>query len=403
MTVPSRSRFNHRTVAAVLAISFWFGVTVNVSVHQSSSVDLASNSRNHPSTLATTTTNSGDSTHLSKSNVVVSNTNSTSCHDKEPLLRILQDAGIPNASDHCADLPTWKQVVDFYGPEPVVDGLETSCDAYRTMIVTANNNKNKNNNSTTVVVPPLPRVAGLFNTGTNALAKLLQRNLLKVEELHYFYYDVPWGKHVPYHKRWNVTLPKHNPTPKSLVLPVVLIRDPYWWMQSMCKTAYGVKWKHSEKHCPNLTPDKDTDNNNNNSVPVVTKYSFGRKDPVRFQWHHDSLVHLWNDYYEEYYFAIQQQQQPRLMVRFEDMLFHGPRLLETLAACLQLPPPSQTFEYVAETSKQHGSGTNLLAAMARYGSSSAAGRTRGMNRRDLDYARQHLSGVLLQRFRYPIA
>ena len=442
-------RYYCRTVAAALAILVWFAVTLHISIQSSSS---SSSSFSASQTMAISSM--VDSFSATSSDDFMKRNSSTtfdgimrssaaaaaaaaaddddddpssSCHGKEPLLQILQDAGVPNAADHCPELPTWKQIVDLYGPELVVvddDGLESSCTTYRNMIFNyynGNHQNNSNNNNTTTINSTsvvLPRIAGLFNTGTNALAKLLQRNLQTIEQSHYFYYDVPWGKHVPYHKRWNVTLPKHNPTPKSLVLPIVLIRDPYWWMQSMCQTSYGVKWKHTKKHCPNLTPDDgddDDDDNNNNatgkhnnnnynkSVPVVTKYSTGRgKNPVRFQWHHESLVHLWNDFYEEYYYlSLQQhQQQPRIVVRFEDMLFHGPRLLEKLATCLQLP--IRKFEYITETSKQHhGSGTTLLSALVRYGSTQ--GRTKGMNQRDLEYARQHLNGDLLQRFHYRLA
>lgn len=53
-------------------------------------------------------------------------------------------------------------------------------------------------------------------------------------------YNLHWGKHVPPRTRW---IEKYDPDGIDAVLPVVLIRDPLYWMQSMCKTGYNAEWK----------------------------------------------------------------------------------------------------------------------------------------------------------------
>ena len=75
------------------------------------------------------------------------------CNGKQSLLAILQRAGKTDLSPAtCRELPLWSEVVDLYGNEPIIFGLET-CQQYRD-IVALNGSE------------PDPRVAGMFNTGT---------------------------------------------------------------------------------------------------------------------------------------------------------------------------------------------------------------------------------------------
>jgi hypothetical protein len=144
------------------------------------------------------------------------------CKGKTELLTILKAAGMKNIStDTCARLPRWKDVARFYGAEPIVYGLDT-CERYRALLSAEANNG--------TAVEPMVRVAGLYNTGTNALGHLLSYN---VKDLgHHQNYDVPWNKHAPPEFKWEKTNLNNNES-KAHVLPVVLIREPFWWMQSM--------------------------------------------------------------------------------------------------------------------------------------------------------------------------
>ena len=158
------------------------------------------------------------------------------CQGKEPLLEILHTSiqRIRVTREICERLPHPADIEALYGSKPVVHGMETCAD-YRSMIHQAQLQHNA----------PMVRVAGLYHTGTNALIQSLHRNLqqnLSVWnasiQTHYQdhlweLFNVPWSKHMPVQFRWNVTAPSDAGINKTLILPVVLVRDPYWWMMSM--------------------------------------------------------------------------------------------------------------------------------------------------------------------------
>ena len=100
-------------------------------------------------------------------------------------------------------------------------------------------------------------------------------------------------------RRLNNTAAHDGKVNKTNVLPVVLIRDPYTWMQSLCRHPYAARWKHGREHCPNLV------NKDNQAVQVSIGYPGSAA-----VW--DSLVHLWNDWYNQYLTA----DYPRLIVRY---------------------------------------------------------------------------------------
>ena len=115
--------------------------------------------------------------------------------------------------------------------------------------------------------------------------------------------------------------------PYTNSLPLVAIREPYMWLQSMCRHAYTSRWPHTKKHCPNLiaTADEiedlpelrakylnDNEKDSSHLVPVRVKY----QDTV---YHHKTLAHFWSEWYQQYIDA----DFPRIIVRFEDLLFYG--------------------------------------------------------------------------------
>jgi hypothetical protein len=110
---------------------------------------------------------------------------SKACNGKAELLKILKDAGMKNtsSSDVCRKLPRWKEVTRFYGEEPIVHGLDT-CERYRALLSAEANNG--------TAVEPMVRVAGLFNTGTNAFCHLLNYNVKNLGN--HEDWEVPWQK-----------------------------------------------------------------------------------------------------------------------------------------------------------------------------------------------------------------
>ena len=112
-----------------------------------------------------------------------------------------------------------------------------------------------------------PAVAGLFNTGTNFLMKLLRLNCdfpdacpaqphIKVDKdnpyeaeirimaemqlarrnnCSPFLLQVPWGKHNPVDWRGQHAAQGLEGVDVDGVLPVVVVKDPFTWMRSMCR------------------------------------------------------------------------------------------------------------------------------------------------------------------------
>jgi hypothetical protein len=82
-------------------------------------------------------------------------------------------------------------------------------------------------------------------------------------------------------------------------------------------------------------------------VPVDIKFDKASK----FHW--ESLVDLWNDWYRQYLEA----DYPRLIVRFEDLLFQAPAVMQQISECMGVDFNEETFKYQTKSAKGHGSHT----------------------------------------------
>jgi hypothetical protein len=326
-----------------------------------------------------------------------------------PLIQNLIDAGmsLANTTALASKLPSWGEVVDRFGPAPRILGLET-CQAF--------NDK----------VPKRQRMlapAGTFNTGTNLLAQLLELNC-KIEtgrpRKTGMEWQVNWGKHQPPRFRFDNQV--HGNIHNEYMMPVVMVRDPYGWMQGMCKTRYSAHWFHvSQAHCPNLIPNHVEyewfgktknflrkfyggdpwliDNVNNKAnftlessvVPLWVRYKTQNMN-------HDSLVHMWKDWNQEYYDATF----PRLMVRLEDLVYHPRAVLTQMCHCVE-GILSENFTLPEKSAKQgsdnvHGKvKTGLLDAMIMH---AQGNRTHGMTLDDLQFAREVLDQSIMKEFGY---
>jgi hypothetical protein len=224
------------------------------------------------------------------------------------ILNLLHEAGVELNAETYARLPQWSEVTALYGSKPVFVGLE-SCKRFQSMGIAADH---------------FVSVAGTFNTGTNALSENLIANCHMPKRIKKYgarnrgvRWQVNWGKHTPVgdeqfrqgHRTYNTTDPS---LATDNIFPGVAIRDPYKWMQSMCRHEYGARWRHDKsRHCPNLVPN----NEDRAAFPVLRPLNV-TSVPVRvvyaeFERHHASLAHFWNDWYQEYVNATF----PRLLVR----------------------------------------------------------------------------------------
>jgi hypothetical protein len=335
---------------------------------------------------------------------------------KEQIISILKEAGVNNLDDATIELlPTWQAVVDIYGSEPKVFGLET-CATFQSTIPPAES----------FLAP-----AGAFNSGTNLLAELLVANChLPARQRKYgmknmgVRWQVNWGKHQSPKWRLNHDVTEDNVVPNENILPVVTIRDPYLWMQSMCRHRYAAHWFHPPGHCPNLVANevdyeflkyaesgaytdmeeyhhKDAwlmDNVLNMAnftsdqaiVPLYVKYN-------RETTNHLSLAHLWSDWYHEY----TNGDFPKLIIRFEDLLFFGKEVTEKACKCAggEMYP---RFRHIGNSAKKgtiHGDDkTSLVDALIRYGQRQNV--TRGMTTDDIEYAKTAFADDLMKFFAY---
>uniref|UniRef100_A0A7S1Y062 Sulfotransferase domain-containing protein n=1 Tax=Grammatophora oceanica TaxID=210454 RepID=A0A7S1Y062_9STRA len=188
-------------------------------------------------------------------------------------------------------------------------------------------------------------------------------------------------------------------------LPIVVIRNPYLWMERMCVQPYAAKFHHNaELHCPNLVPTQEDYEHvfsfREPHVPVRIKFEKGKEARV---W--DSLVHLWSDWYQQY---LSETSYPRLIVRLEDLTFRPKATLQKICTCA-----GGTFEggphqfYYVKGSAKWGPGhanqyTSWVGTMEQYKEHhrSIGHQRHGMTTEDFGYAREHLDEQLMELFRY---
>ena len=335
--------------------------------------------------------------------------------DRGPILEILTQAGLHIDDEDDLDqetidlLPTWTQIKNNYGSKPIIRGLER-CEEFRDL------------------VEPTTRyfgIAGTFNTGTNLIADLMKFNCEITERMEVYgiesrgvRWQVPWGKHMmARYRSSNHTTFTDKDVPKEHTLPLVAIRDPYSWMQSMCRHKYAANWPHDKMHCPNLIATKEDIKKSPMLQKMYNHHFREDKDveklvPIKINYskvlslNHSSFGHWYSEWYNDYLKA----DFPRLMVRFEDLLFFGKDVTRAVCKCGGGIPRkdngrSGDFTHVAESAKKgktaHGSmkeRTNLVGALIKYGSGEH--RTDSMTKDDLIAARRHFDPQLMEAFGY---
>jgi len=314
--------------------------------------------------------------------------------DQKEILRVLEQAGVTVDDATLATLPKWSAITSMYGPKPIIYGLDT-CERFRSSF-----------NLEERFIGP----AGIFNTGTNLLAELLKANCEipgaapehpRENRAPGMRFQVPWGKHNPVNtfRLHNVALSEGTQRiDQTAVLPVVTTKDPYGWFGSMCRHQYAARWPH-RGHCPNLVLD-DTergmggkDNGIDGGVPITVGYGPTQRNMS----HYDSLAGLWNEWYGDYFDIAEY---PRLIVRFEDVMISPKEVVTKVCECAGGIIKGE-FKMVADAAKKgaaHKGSSGLVSALTRYGDPKK--RVEGMEKADLDYARQHLRGDLMEAFGY---
>lgn len=198
---------------------------------------------------------------------------------------------------------------------------------------------------------------------------------------------------------------------------------------------YDAEWMLvPHRHCPNLvsipkdwdTPIRKRPSNDTMQTYKVTVHHTHQKSPQQRDSiaddEYDSLADMWSEYYNGYYHA----DFPRLIIRFEDMLFHRDYVMSQIAKCISSPEESsllhdrthssiyssaihapsshaRQWKYRIRNVKDHDEGHSsssfrLVSAVIQYGTS--RGRYAGMADEDLRYAAKALDATLMKKLHY---
>lgn len=210
---------------------------------------------------------------------------------REKILTLLAEAGAKDlTAAQIEKLPTWQQFVDLYDDEVVIVGKDR-CSSFVESV----------GGPQEVIVG----IAGLFNTGTNLLQHHLHKNV-KAKSA----WQVPWGKHRLADVKWEHTAEHMDHIDKHKVFPIVVVRDPYSWLQSMCSHPYSAVWRHGAHHCPNLVPnDGDRQHFKGLHETFALTIKFSKEVHVPF----DNLIDTWNAWYRQYL----ESAEPRLISKLD--------------------------------------------------------------------------------------
>lgn len=162
-------------------------------------------------------------------------------------------------------------------------------------------------------------VSGMFNSGTNVLASLLEENCMFEEVEGEALWQVPWGKHSRATRRDIQTVPNLIQYNKTRVLPAIVVRNPFEVLDSNCRNSYSIHFPDDvDSVCPHMVHPKTGD-----LLPIeVGKYKPGTKYP--------SVIHYWNTWYREYF---REFTHPRLIIRLEDLIVYPRETVRSICEC----------------------------------------------------------------------
>ncbi len=368
--------------------------------------------------------------------------------EKEKIVTILSKSGVRLTPNMIDSLPSVINFNTMYESEQIksIYGLDT-CASFREKI------------------SPVDRIvgpAGLYNTGTNLMYKLLSKHCIFQERADLYdkdatkmkenmndnvdhqeedakfihnkrtgiFDDIPWGKHSPvqwkddFYRPEELRINEIFPRVKNEnVFPIVMVKDLYTWTGSMCRNPYGAKWLPSSYSCLNLDEEYDKFNSNShhgktNNIRLRKRSSMSRmkfavpeKKKIRNKggvtvdyqggktMKYASLVDMWNNYYNDYLNATF----PRLIVRYEDVLLHSNEIIPEICECIggTIHNNEKGINLIRESAKDEGifgKTSNLVDSLIRYGDVEL--RTAHLSHGDMLFAKDHVNMDLMKQFHY---
>ncbi|KAH8070947.1 hypothetical protein JL720_11561 [Aureococcus anophagefferens] len=179
-----------------------------------------------------------------------------------------------------------------------------------------------------------------------------------------------------------------GPGGRREILPVVVVKDPLTWMKSMCRMPYAASFRRGHAQCcPSpVAKTKTTVNFQQKGFP-----------PSVFS----SLPDFWSRWNRLYYDA----EFPRLMVRYEDLLWRGEATTRRVCECVggAMRATFDPIDQAAKSGFSHGTGAVSGRADARSKYANESRRYEFLDDADLAYASSELDAELLRRFGYEVS
>lgn len=194
-------------------------------------------------------------------------------------------------------------------------------------------------------------------------------------------------------------------------LPIVIIKDPITWFASMCRHGYEARWWRTPQHCPNLVPNKYDKRGGYKKIgqgEIAARVKFatpyiGKQpmpDPKNKTFvNYTSMIDLWNTWYSDWHDV----EFPRLMIRFEDLLFHAEETITKVCECGG-GKMQKKFYYMEDSAKGstgvHSGSAGFLASLVNYGNSTLRMKDIMKWEKDADYFNEHVDKELMELFSY---
>ena len=216
--------------------------------------------------------------------------------------------------------------------------------------------------------------------------------------------QVPWGKHNPSNYRL-IHYAKHSAgIVGENVFPVVVIKYPFTWMHSICRHWYALNFSH--ENCPTLLFEKrgETFNMtefNGDEEMLMSELKNQRHNQASIGFpknrsKYDDMLDFWNTWYSDYI----NEPFPKIVIRFEDLLFRQEEIISSICACAD-GKMSKQFKYVDKSAKSggaHGGSHGRDEALARYGSEKL--RNENFSELDKAYIDRFADKKLMDMFHY---
>ena len=205
------------------------------------------------------------------------------------------------------------------------------------------------------------RIHGLQNSGTNLLTQYLQQHFT-------VFLDTPGWKHQMLTPSFCHRYPGFI---DQRVLKIFIVKDPYFWLQSMYKSPYEV-----------MSIQRPRNINDYARRPVKLTAERGGmvyRNPIQY----------WRIWYEKGIDLLHQYRMPLIVIRYEDLLFYPEQVMNELSTYLTKKGDWTSPRIIESAAKSHGASRNRTDALAYY--HDERNRVKGLDMRAIELIERELT------------